>query len=120
MPVLENIQGFGAIRAKAFYDGIRSNKKRIDDILAAGVKIKAKTKGKLSNKNFCFTGASSLSRPQLHKLVEDNGGDVKKSVGKGLMFLVQADANSSSSKSESAKKFGTKIISEQEFMDMLK
>jgi DNA ligase (NAD+) len=98
---------------------MRDNKGRIENILAAGVTIKARPKGNLNGSSFCFTGASSLPRAQLHKLVEDNGGDVKKSVGKGLKFLVTADLNSGSAKIQAAIKLGTKCISEEQFMNML-
>jgi DNA ligase (NAD+) len=115
---IEAVPGFGEIRAKVFVDGLRDNADRIDDILAAGVRIKARTKGSLTGKSFCFTGAASRPRPELHKMVEDNGGDVKKSVGRGLDYLVMADANSTSSKAEAARKLGTRVISEEDFVNM--
>jgi DNA ligase (NAD+) len=116
---LSAIAGFGNIRAEAFYYGLRLNKPRIDKILAAGVKIKPRVKGALTGKSFCFTGTMEKPRPQLQKMVEENGGDVKKSVGKGLQYLVIADPNSTSSKAEAARKLGTKLISEQDFLNML-
>lgn len=116
---LENIPGFGSIRAAAFYNGVRANKARIDDILAAGVKIKQRVKGSLSQMSFCFTGNSNKPRKELQKLVTDNGGDVKSNVGKGLTYLVMADPNSNSSKAIAARKHGTKCISEEEFLAML-
>jgi DNA ligase (NAD+) len=51
-------------------------------------------------------------------MVVDNGGTVS-SVNKTLTYLVQADPNSTSSKSEKAKKFGTTIISPEAFLEML-
>lgn len=116
---LEAIDGFGSIRAETFYNGLIENKDRINNILKAGVKIKARAKGVLTNKSFCFTGAAETPRPQLHRLVEENGGEVKKSVGKGLNYLVVADPSSTSSKSQAARKLGTKVISEQDFLDMI-
>lgn len=116
---LEKIDGFGTIRAEIFYIGLKENKDRIQNILNAGVKIKTKIKGKLTGKSFCFTGSMSTPRPQLHKLVETNGGNIKKNVGKGLQYLVIADPISTSSKAQAARKFGTKLISEKEFRDML-
>lgn len=113
------IPKFGDIRAEAFYNGLKENKNRIKDILEAGVKIKARPKGNLKNKSFCFSGSSSLPRTQLHQLVEDNGGNVKKNIGRDLDFLVLADSSSTSSKAEGARKIGVKIISEEEFMAML-
>ena len=116
---LERIDGFGSIKAKALYNGLRENQGRIQDILAAGVIVKAKIKGSLTGHSFCFTGSMDTPRPQLQKMVEENGGDIKKSVGKGLVFLVIADPNSTSSKAKAARKLGTKLISEKDFMKML-
>jgi DNA ligase (NAD+) len=116
---LASLGGFGSIRAKALVNGLKTNKKRIEDILAAGVTIKPRVKGKLTGKSFCFTGSMEKPRPALQKMVEDAGGSVKKSVGKGLHYLVIADTNSASSKAEAAKKLGTTLISEQQFLDMI-
>lgn len=113
------IDGFGDIKAKAFYDGLKANENRIQAIFAAGVKIKDKVRGTLSNSSFCFTGSSNLPRAKLHELVEENGGEIKKNVTKGLTYLVMADPASTSNKTQAAKKFGTKIISEDEFMKMI-
>ena len=115
----EVVEGFGAIRAAAFVDGLKENSDRIDAILEAGVTIRERVKGNLTGSSFCFTGKSSLPKAKLHKLVEENGGEVKKSVGRGLGYLVMADANSNSSKAQAARKLGTKTISEEEFMGML-
>lgn len=115
----EAIEGFGSIKAEAFYYGLKENKARIDDILKAGVEIKARQKGSLTGKTFCFTGKSSLPRPQLHKLVLENGGEIKKSVGRGVSFLVMADPKSTTTKAKAAKKFGTELISEEKFMEMI-
>lgn len=74
--------------------------------------------GRLTGLSFCFTGAMAYKRADLEKMVVDNGGTVS-SVNKTLSFLVQSDPNSTSSKSEKAKKFGTKIISPEAFLKML-
>lgn len=115
---LLDVPGFGDVRANVFRQGLRDNRARIDDILAAGVTIKARPKGVLTGKTFCFSGKSSLPRKQLWKLAEEAGGDVKKSVGRGLDFLVLADPNSTSSKAQAARKIGTKLLSEAEFVKM--
>ncbi len=116
---LENISGFGSIKASAFYNGIKSNAQRIQDITNAGVKIKDKIKGSLSGKSFCFTGKSTLPRAKLQKLVEEHGGEVKKSVGKDVTFLVLSDSDSTSSKAKAAQKNGTALLSEENFMAMI-
>jgi DNA ligase (NAD+) len=75
---------------------------------------------KLSRKSFVFTGAlETMKRPEAQKLVEDNGGINKSGVSAGLDFLVTNEI-SNSKKSQDAIKFGTKIINEKEFLEMLK
>lgn len=118
IPTLENIDGFGFIRANAFILGLRENKARIDNILKY-VTVKNKIHGSLSGKSFCFTGAMSTPRNKLHALVEENGGTFKKSVGKGLTYLVVDNPNSTTSKIKAAIKIGIKIISENDFMKMI-
>lgn len=49
-------------------------------------------------------------------MAAEAGADVKNSVGKGLSFLVIADVNTSSSKAQNAKKLGTTLISEDDFL----
>ena len=58
-------------------------------------------------------------RPVLEQMVVDSGGSVKSSVGKGLTFLVIADVNSTSSKAVAARKLGTVLISEDDFLKMV-
>jgi len=110
----EAIDGFGEIKAKAFYNGLKENKSRIDDILSSGVSIRPPIRGTLTGKTLCFTGKSTLPRPQLHKLVNENGGEIKKSVGKSVDYLVIADPSSTSSKANAARKLGVKLISEEQ------
>ena len=114
---IENIPGFAYIKAKSFCNGLKQNHSRIEDILKH-VKIKKKVQGTLSGKSFCFTGSSNLPRKVLQKIVEDNGGEVKTSVGKGLGYLVMADADSTSAKAKAAKKNNTSVISEEDFLKM--
>jgi DNA ligase (NAD+) len=117
----EKIAGVGPTKAKFLADGLVSNKKLIQDILKAGVMIKDKINGVLTNKSVCFTGSMENKRAVLEKMVQDAGGEVKGSVGKNLNYLVIADPeNSTSSKAVAARKHGTKLISEDEFLDLVK
>lgn len=75
--------------------------------------------GCLTGKSVCFTGAMSYNRKDMEQKVVDNGGTVS-SVKKGLTYLVQADPNSTSSKSMKAKELGVTIISPEEFLTLLK
>jgi len=117
---LESIPGFGEKKAQAFHDGLVENANRIEAILNAGVSIKARAKGNLTGTSFCFTGSMDTSRTLLQKMVEEAGGTVKNSVGKGLTYLVIADPNSTSSKAQAARKLDVKLLSESDFLDLVK
>ena len=65
-------------------------------------------------KSFCFTGTRELVDE-----VEAQGGIVKSGVSKGLQYLVQKDATSSSNKTMKAESYGTKIISVDCLRDVL-
>lgn len=116
---LESIDGFGKIKAESFVVGLKQNKQRLHNILDAGVKIKAKAQGPFTGKSFCFTGSMNTPRAQLIRLVEDNGGQVKDSVVKGLTYLVISDPSSTSSKAVAARKNGITLISEDQFKLMI-
>ena len=67
----------------------------------------------------CFTGACpDMTREELTEMAEEKF-EVKTSVTKDLDILVCADPNSGSTKLEKAKKNGTKVISYEEFLEML-
>lgn len=115
----EQVAGVGPIKAKSLADGLKNNQVLILDILSTGVLIKVRTVGALTGSSICFTGAMQNKRPVLEKMAADAGGDVKSSVGKGLTYLVIADPNSTSSKAVAARKLGTKLLSEDEFIKMV-
>lgn len=116
----EQVPGVGPTKAKFLADGLKSNQKMILDLLDHGVTIKLKIQGVMTGKSVCFTGAMKMKRPLLEKMAADQGAEVKNSVGKGLTYLIIADPNSTSSKAQAARKLGTKLISEEEFMDLVK
>ncbi len=73
----------------------------------------------LNNLSFSFTGKlNTMKRAEAEKLVKDNGGIVRKNVSKGLDYLVTNDTTPTI-KYQKAQDQKTKIISEQEFLDML-
>ncbi len=116
----ENIPGFGEARANSLFGWIHSiGEVLIPKLLNSGLKIKEKVMGSLNGQSFCFTGAMEHKRNELQDMVLAAGGIVKSSVGKGLTYLVLADANSTSSKANAARKNNTKCISEEEFLKMV-
>ncbi|GEM_PF-5327322 len=74
----------------------------------------------LGGMSFCFTGAMEYNRDDLERTVKAYGGLVKGSVSAKLDYLVQADENSTSTKSKKAKQLGVKIITPEKFFALLK
>jgi DNA ligase (NAD+) len=116
----EQVPGVGPTKAKSLADGLLENQDLILAILKNGVKIKSRATGTLTGKSICFTGSMKNKRPVLEKMAADVGADIKGSVGKGLTYLVIADPNSTSSKAVAARKLGTTLISEEDFLDLVK
>jgi DNA ligase (NAD+) len=113
------ISGIGEITAKAAATGLQKKRDLIQRLLANGVNIKRKIIGKLTGKSFCFTGEISIKRGDAFKLVESLGGEVKSSVSRGLTYLVQANKNSASGKAQKARTYGTQVLGEKEFFDLV-
>ena len=77
--------------------------------------------GGLEGKTFCITG-KLLHYPNRDALVADiekNGGKVVSGVSAKTDYLITNDKDSGSSKNQKAAKFGTKIISEDEFLALI-
>jgi len=113
------IDGIGATTAVAVYKGLQTKKVLIDKLLANGVQIKTKIVGQLTGKSFCFTGQISIKRGDAQKFVESMGGEIKTSVSRGLTYLIQSNAKSTSSKSQKALKYGTEVLGEKEFLKLV-
>jgi len=74
----------------------------------------------LKGQTFVVSGVfETVSRNELKKLIEDNGGKVASSVSSKTSYLV-AGANMGPSKRTKAEGLGIPIISEQEFLGMVK
>jgi DNA ligase (NAD+) len=74
---------------------------------------------KLEGNIFVVSGVFyQLSRNELKKAIEDNGGKVSASISKKTTFIVAGD-NMGPSKLAKAQDLGIAIISEQDFMDMI-
>ena len=59
-----------------------------------------------------------MSRDELKKAIEDNGGKVSSSISKKTNFIIAGD-NMGQSKLERAQELGIEIISEQQFIDLV-
>ncbi|HOP85720.1 MAG TPA: NAD-dependent DNA ligase LigA [Syntrophorhabdaceae bacterium] len=101
-----------------FHD--EKNKRTIERIIKAGVKIEYSKEGNrpLEGMVFVFTGAlKSMSRDEAKKKVESLGGKTSNSVGKKVDFVVAGEE--AGSKLDKAKQMGIKIIDEKEFLRMI-
>lgn len=116
---LQIVPSMGPKRAEAFVAWMAKHGDVFEDLLSTGVSLKARPVGSLTGKSVCFTGKSTKPRAELERLASEAGGTVKNSVGKGLTYLVLADANSTSSKAQAARKNGTECLSEEKFLQMV-
>jgi DNA ligase (NAD+) len=116
---LESIEQMGDISSSALQAGINELYDDMQAVLATGkISIQAAVKGgALTGVSFCFTGKlNEITRNEAKEMVLAQGGLFKSGVGKTLDYLVTNTPESSSSKNQKAKTFGTKIITEQEFL----
>ncbi|MBF0208471.1 MAG: NAD-dependent DNA ligase LigA [Oligoflexia bacterium] len=119
---LIKIDSFAEKSSKEFVSSLREKLELIEKLLAHGIVIIKvdKKKGGISGKIFCITGELSISRDQAEKIIRENGGLIVDSVSKKVDFLITNNKNSNSTKLKKAKERGTSIISEEEFMKLLK
>lgn len=123
---LNEIDGFGEVRAKSVYDYF--NKEENIDILNKILNMlrfktinNQESDKKLEGKTFVITGDVYVykNRKELQQHIEQLGGKATGSVSAKTDYLINNDVNSSSSKNKKAKELGVPIISEQEFIDMI-
>ena len=66
-----------------------------------------------------MTGSfDTISRDEIHTMVEQNGGEVRTSVSKNLDFLIAGEKTGS--KLEKAESLGVKILTINDFFKMIK
>ncbi len=101
-----------------------SNRKTIERLKEYGVQLEisadklANQTDKLGGNSFVISGVFEMSRNDLKKLIEDNGGKVSSSISSKTDYLV-AGENMGPSKLAKADKLGIKMLNEQEFLKML-
>ncbi|PLX21784.1 NAD-dependent DNA ligase LigA [Candidatus Parcubacteria bacterium] len=124
---LENMEDIGPIVASSIYEWFRDehNIEILDKLEDRGIQIKhANTKdkakiSKFSGKTFVLTGTlSKLTREEAKARIREIGGSVSSSVSKKTDFVVAGEK--AGSKYEKAKSFGVSILSEDEFLKMIK
>jgi DNA ligase (NAD+) len=119
---LIQVEGLAEITAKNVLEGIEKIYPQMKDLLNANkIQIQERSiDGKLKGLSFCFTGKlNTMKRSEAEELVIQNGGETKNTVVKNLSYLVTNEI-SETSKFLKAKEQGTKIITEKEFLELLR
>lgn len=111
---LGNIRGIGPERAAALRRTFTEEKAFIDDLLEA-VDLRNST-GSLAAPTVCFTGKMPEKRSFYESLAKEYGMEPVDQVTESLSLLVAADPAEKSTKLERAAKWGTEIISADEFL----
>lgn len=105
--------------AKKIIKGLASSTKLIDKLRAVVDIDETVQTGLLVGKSFCMTGLRSHKDVDLSSAIEENGGEVKSSVGKDLTYLIILDPQSTSNKAEKAREYGVQLISPDDFLTMI-
>lgn len=121
---LSAIEGVGEVVAESITEWFSEpdNQKLLDKFEKNGVVPQEvhRVGGPLLGKNFAVTGSlESMSREDAAQKIRSLGGTFQSSVGKETDYLVVGE-NVGESKLVKATKFGTKQISEQQLMGMIK
>ena len=76
----------------------------------------------LKDKTFAITGKLNhfLNRDKLIEKIESYGGKVSGSISSKTSYLINNDSESNSSKNQKCKKIGIPIITEEEFLELIK
>lgn len=120
---LEQIEGVGEIVAHSVLEWFadEENQELLTDFKELGVwpEKERKLEGPLVGKSFVITGSLiSMSRDEAAEKIRALGGTFQSSVGQGTTYLVHG-AKVGASKRAKAEKFGTKLLSEDDFLKML-
>lgn len=124
---LMEIEGFGEIIAKAVerYFGYGENidlLKTALEYIVINASEENTDEQKLANLSFVVTGDvyTYKNRKEIQADIERLGGKVTGSVSSKTNYLINNDVNSGSSKNKKARELGIPVISEQEFIEMIK
>lgn len=118
------IDGFGSITSHGINSYVKEHEQEIVDVIQYLEFADDETKENnnvLGGKTFCITGkmVKFANRDAFVAEIEKNGGIVTGSVTAKTDFLITNDKDSGSSKNKQAAKYGTKVISEEEFVALV-
>lgn len=119
------IDDFGEITNKSLHDWWHSKDPMVELLPMEVNFIVENDTGSSSNldgKSFCITGSLThyANRDALVKAIEDNGGKYVSSVSKKTDYLINNDKTSKSGKNKKATDLNIPIISEEDFLNMIK
>jgi len=103
--------------SKKIREGLDAKRELINSLLEHVTIVEAG--GTLAGKSFAMTGLRNIDGHDVGEMVTNNGGDLKSGVSKGLDYLIIKDPTSTSNKAQKARKYGTKLISPADFMEMV-
>lgn len=121
---LANIEGVGSIIAQSIYDFFREerNVKMIEELKELGVnpvsKVKPKS-DKLAGKTFVLTGTlQNMTRDEASAIIKSHGGKTSSSVSKKTSYVLAGE--NAGSKLDKAQNLGVIILTEDDFLEMIK
>lgn len=121
---LANIEGIGGIIAQSIYDFFHEerNVKMIEELKKLGVnpvsKVKPKS-DKLAGKTFVLTGTlQNMTRDEASAIIKSHGGKTSSSVSKKTSYVLAGE--NAGSKLDKAQNLGVIILTEDDFLEMIK
>lgn len=121
---LSEVKDVGDVIARSLYDYFRDDKhlSDINRLKEAGLRFSVEEKtvssDALAGKTIVVSGNFSISRDDVKRLIESNGGKNASSVSSRTTYLL-AGSKPGPEKVKKAGELGVRIISEAEFMDMI-
>lgn len=120
---LEQVKGVGEETAKSILSSLndKSMQEIISRLKSYGLQmeyISSVTGSSLQGSTFLITGTLDKPRKYYEDLIVQNGGTLLSGVSKNLNYLIAGEK--AGSKLEKANKLGVKVISQNEFLDMIK
>ncbi|MCH5316381.1 MAG: NAD-dependent DNA ligase LigA [Eubacterium sp.] len=118
------IDGFGAVMAESVVDFFKNEKSRalIESLAQSGVNMESQSvvnDTRFEGMTFVLTGTlPTLKRSEASKIIESFGGKTSSSVSKKTSIVLAGEE--AGSKLDKANALGIRVISEEEFMEMIK
>jgi len=118
------VDGFGEVSAKSIvsYFSLDASRSLVERMAAAGVNmlsLKETTDTRFAGMTFVLTGSlSQFTRDEASEIIEGFGGKTSSSVSKKTSIVLAGEA--AGSKLKKANELGIKVISEQDFAEMIK